>query len=48
MVGMVLRRLLSNTEGLKGDWEFHVINDEEQMNAFVLPGWVSDTRLTAI
>ncbi|KAL9580405.1 MAG: hypothetical protein Q9212_004517 [Teloschistes hypoglaucus] len=38
MVGRVLKRLLPNAEGLKGDWEFHIIDDKEQMNAFVLPG----------
>ncbi|KAL8691353.1 MAG: hypothetical protein Q9218_003397 [Villophora microphyllina] len=38
IVGRVLRRLLPHVEGLKGDWEFHVIDDDEQTNAFVVPG----------
>ncbi|KAL8727886.1 MAG: hypothetical protein Q9166_005763 [cf. Caloplaca sp. 2 TL-2023] len=37
MVGRVLERLLPNS-GLKGDVEFHVIDDENELNAFVLPG----------
>ena len=37
LVGKVLERLLPNS-GLKGDWEFHVIQDDTQTNAFVLPG----------
>lgn len=36
MVGRVLERLLPNS-GLKGDVEFHVIDDHE-VNAFVIPG----------
>ncbi|KAL9626362.1 MAG: hypothetical protein Q9204_007365 [Flavoplaca sp. TL-2023a] len=36
MVGRVLERLLPNS-GLKGDVEFHVIDDHEE-NAFVIPG----------
>lgn len=37
IVGQVLRRLLPNS-GLKGDWEYHVIDDPNQVNAFVIPG----------
>ena len=37
MVGKVLKRLLPNS-GLTGDWEYHVIDDDEQVNAFVIPG----------
>ncbi|CAO1603319.1 metalloendopeptidase [Xanthoria calcicola] len=37
MVGRVLERLLPNS-GLKGDVEFHVIKDDEEVNAFVIPG----------
>ncbi|KAI4253380.1 MAG: hypothetical protein L6R42_007607 [Xanthoria sp. 1 TBL-2021] len=37
MVGRVLERLLPNS-GLKGDVEFHVIDDDEELNAFVIPG----------
>ncbi|KAL8774228.1 MAG: hypothetical protein Q9209_000979 [Squamulea sp. 1 TL-2023] len=36
MVGRVLERLLPNS-GLKGDVEYHVIDDNE-LNAFVIPG----------
>lgn len=37
MVGRVLERLLPNS-GLKGDVEFHVIDDDDELNAFVIPG----------
>ncbi|KAL8650543.1 MAG: hypothetical protein Q9210_003761 [Variospora velana] len=37
MVGRTLARLLPNS-GLKGDWEFHVIDDPNEINAFVIPG----------
>ncbi|KAL8670879.1 MAG: hypothetical protein Q9168_004610 [Polycauliona sp. 1 TL-2023] len=37
MVGRVLERLLPNS-GLKGDVEFHVVDDDDEMNAFVIPG----------
>lgn len=37
VVGRVLARLLP-ASGLKGDWEYHVIDDEDEMNAFVIPG----------
>ncbi|KAL8721548.1 MAG: hypothetical protein Q9225_001802 [Loekoesia sp. 1 TL-2023] len=37
IVGKVLTRLLPNS-GLKGDWEYHVIDDPDQINAFVIPG----------
>ncbi|KAI4130218.1 MAG: hypothetical protein LQ338_001833 [Usnochroma carphineum] len=37
MVGRVLTRLLPNS-GLNGDWEYHVIDEPNQINAFVLPG----------
>lgn len=37
MVGRVLERLLPNS-GLKGDVEFHVIEDDDELNAFVIPG----------
>ncbi|KAL9004426.1 MAG: hypothetical protein Q9188_002764 [Gyalolechia gomerana] len=37
LVGRVLARLLPNS-GLKGDWEYHVIDDPDQVNAFVIPG----------
>ncbi|KAL8946759.1 MAG: hypothetical protein Q9222_006887 [Ikaeria aurantiellina] len=37
MVGRILRRLLPNS-GLQGDLEYHVIDDEDEINAFVIPG----------
>lgn len=37
MVGNVLRRLVPNS-GLQGDWEYHVIDDDDEINAFVIPG----------
>ncbi|KAL8963981.1 MAG: hypothetical protein Q9183_004797, partial [Haloplaca sp. 2 TL-2023] len=37
MVGKVLKRLLPNS-GLTGDWEYHVIDDDDDVNAFVIPG----------
>lgn len=37
MVSRVLERLLPNS-GLSGDVEYHVVDDEDQMNAFVIPG----------
>lgn len=37
MVDRVLARLLP-ASGLKGDWEYHVIDDPDQVNAFVIPG----------
>ena len=38
MVRKVLQRLTPNS-GLEGqEWEVHVINDPEEMNAFVIPG----------
>ncbi|KAL9012463.1 MAG: hypothetical protein Q9173_002779 [Seirophora scorigena] len=37
MVGKTLARLIPNS-GLHGDWEYHVIDDPDIINAFVLPG----------
>ncbi|KAI4192624.1 MAG: hypothetical protein LQ346_004222 [Caloplaca aetnensis] len=37
MVGRVLARLLP-ASGLKGDWEYHIIDDDSEINAFVIPG----------
>lgn len=37
LVGRVLARLLPNS-GFKGEWEYHVIDDPDQLNAFVIPG----------
>lgn len=39
VVAKVVERLLPATQGLAGDeWKVHVIDDPEQMNAFVMPG----------
>ncbi|KAI4093453.1 MAG: hypothetical protein LQ344_002866 [Seirophora lacunosa] len=37
MVGKTLARLVPNS-GLHGDWEYHVVDDPDTINAFVLPG----------
>lgn len=37
VVGRVLARLLP-ASGLKGDWEYHVIDGDDEANAFVVPG----------
>ncbi|KAL8941004.1 MAG: hypothetical protein Q9211_002009 [Gyalolechia sp. 1 TL-2023] len=37
LVGRVLARLVPNS-GLEGDWEYHVIDDPDEVNAFVIPG----------
>ena len=37
LVGKVLTKLISSSE-LKGDWEYHVIDDPDEVNAFVIPG----------
>ncbi|KAL8963112.1 MAG: hypothetical protein Q9193_000586 [Seirophora villosa] len=37
MVGKTLARLVPNS-GLHGDWDYHVIDDPDTINAFVLPG----------
>ncbi|KAL8832611.1 MAG: hypothetical protein Q9170_004811 [Blastenia crenularia] len=37
LVGKVLTRLLPHS-GLKGEWEYHVIDDPDEINAFVIPG----------
>jgi Zn-dependent protease with chaperone function len=39
MVRRVLDRLVVES-GVQADWEVNVIEDEGQINAFVLPGWV--------
>ncbi|KAL8732699.1 MAG: hypothetical protein Q9181_003867 [Wetmoreana brouardii] len=44
MVGRVLQRLLPNS-GLNGDWEYHVIDDKDQVNAFVVPGLTDPTEI---
>ncbi|KAL8937954.1 MAG: hypothetical protein Q9216_004157 [Gyalolechia sp. 2 TL-2023] len=36
-VGKVLARLLPNS-GLEGEFEYHVIDDPDEINAFVIPG----------
>lgn len=39
LVAKVVSRLLPSTGGLAGDdWKVHVIDEKEQMNAFVMPG----------
>lgn len=43
IVGRVLERLLPNS-GLKGDVEFHVIEDDDEVNAFVIPGYECPVR----
>lgn len=39
MVGQVMKRLIPQAPIEGADWKVHVIHDDSNMNAFVLPGY---------